>query len=432
MKNYCAILLTGLLLLGMVGCSLIQPNEERDRLQTVAEYSGGKITKGEYLDKYDEWKEYNQVTPEIEKDPQYAEAIESTKKMILDQMVTEAIEKIKIKALGFDKYSAEDQKNADDDAQKPFDEFRKAKREFYEQQNIATPDKKVNVEEMVEKDLVDTLAAMKDTEASYKKKRKELFLHQLGLQRMKDSLVKDVTVADKEVATKYETEKKTQETTYKGDPSAYENAVAAGEAVLYELPDYGFYRHILIAVADTEKQMIAQLRSGGDEEGANKNRDTALAKIKAKADDVLKKAQAVKTAEEFEALITAYGSDPGMKSDTNKRGYAIGPKTSAYMAEFMDAARKLKTIGAVSGLVATDYGYHIIRKNDVSKGGNVPFNDVKVKMQESLLKAKKATEYTAMQKKWETELNVKKYYDRLVIIATTSAPTATAAPIAKP
>jgi len=87
--------------------------------------------------------------------------------------------------------------------------------------------------------------------------------------------------------------------------------------------------------------------------------DAARAEIKKNAEAVLAKAQA---GEDFVELIKEYGEDPGLKENPEE-GYYF---TSGQMvAEFEAAAFALEE-NAISDLVETSYGYHIIKRLPVS------------------------------------------------------------------
>lgn len=79
------------------------------------------------------------------------------------------------------------------------------------------------------------------------------------------------------------------------------------------------------------------------------------AEVKAKAEAVLKRAQA---GEDFAELAKKYSQDEGSAA----QGGNLGPFTraSGMVKPFEDAAFALKP-GAISGLVRTDFGYHIIK-----------------------------------------------------------------------
>lgn len=94
-------------------------------------------------------------------------------------------------------------------------------------------------------------------------------------------------------------------------------------------------KHILISTEATET-----------EEGAEPVDKKAL------AEEVLAKAQ---NGEDFDALIAEFNEDPG----ATEAGYTFTKGTM--VPEFEDAAFALK-IGEMSGLVETQYGYHIIKR----------------------------------------------------------------------
>ncbi len=100
----------------------------------------------------------------------------------------------------------------------------------------------------------------------------------------------------------------------------------------------GFFRakHILVSTLDEEGKPLE-----GD----------ALKEKKALAEEILGKA----TPANFDSLVDEYSEDPG--SATNPDGYVF--TEGEMVAEFEDATKAL-TIGGISGIVETSYGYHII------------------------------------------------------------------------
>ena len=91
-------------------------------------------------------------------------------------------------------------------------------------------------------------------------------------------------------------------------------------------------KHILIAIDE---------ENGVDDKAAKKE-----------ANEVLKK---IKNGEDFDSLIEEYNDDSGQPKD----GYSFGK--GEMVEEFEKAAFALK-IGEISGLVKTEYGYHIIKR----------------------------------------------------------------------
>lgn len=91
---------------------------------------------------------------------------------------------------------------------------------------------------------------------------------------------------------------------------------------------------------------------------------------KATAEKVLKEIQ---NGADFGALAAKYSTDPGSKNSGGDLGSA---PTSKYVKEFQEAADKLK-VGEVSGLVKTQFGWHIIKKLGETPGGIQPYEEVK-------------------------------------------------------
>lgn len=105
------------------------------------------------------------------------------------------------------------------------------------------------------------------------------------------------------------------------------------------------------------------------------------AKKKAAAEDVLKQ---VKKGGNFEELAKKFGEDP-----TKDRGGDLGYFVKGRMVKpFEEAAWKLKT-GKVSGLVETQFGFHIIKKTDHKKARKKPFAEVKEQIERSLVARKR-------------------------------------------
>lgn len=119
---------------------------------------------------------------------------------------------------------------------------------------------------------------------------------------------------------------------------------------LYEAPgdDNAYVDHILLMTRDS-----ATNEPLSEEDAAAK---------KAQAEDLLAQLQASDDLEAlFAELAGAYGEDPGRESGL---GYLIDPGTN-FVQEFKDAAFALKP-GEISGIVESDYGYHILLRKELT------------------------------------------------------------------
>lgn len=91
--------------------------------------------------------------------------------------------------------------------------------------------------------------------------------------------------------------------------------------------------------------------------------DEEIAEKKAKAEEILEKLQNTDELEQlFNDMADTYGEDPGR---VEGKGYLIDPDTN-FVQEFKDAAFALKP-GEISGIVESDYGYHILLRKELTE-----------------------------------------------------------------
>ena len=117
----------------------------------------------------------------------------------------------------------------------------------------------------------------------------------------------------------------------------------------------------------------------------------AKAQARTKAQKVLKD---VKAGKDFAALAREHSQDPGSAPNGGDLGFfpqgqMVGP--------FNDVAFSLKP-GATSGLVETQFGYHIIRVAEKQPGRTVPLEEVRPKVEQYLENLNKETETDAFVK----------------------------------
>ncbi len=137
-------------------------------------------------------------------------------------------------------------------------------------------------------------------------------------------------------------------------PQDMDNWVIAHRDSLGELPAQYRMSHILryVEVADSRKAQV---------------RDRAQAIL-----------DRVKNGEDFAKLAQQYSEDPGSKALGGDLGYF---RREVMLPEFVDAAFRLKP-GEVSGLVETQFGYHIIKVEDV-RGNEVHARHILLLLQPS-------------------------------------------------
>jgi hypothetical protein len=125
-------------------------------------------------------------------------------------------------------------------------------------------------------------------------------------------------------------------------PSAVATPSATASAAPAKVPDAIAAQHVLVAYKGAK--------------GAPKTVTRTKADAKKRAEEVVSKAKA---GTDFSALVAEYSDDPGSK----ERMGSVGKFTREKMTKpFSDAAFAL-AVDEVSAVVETDFGFHIIKRN---------------------------------------------------------------------
>ncbi len=124
--------------------------------------------------------------------------------------------------------------------------------------------------------------------------------------------------------------------------------------------------------------------------------DTDDAAAKAKAEEVLAKAQA---GENFDELVKEYGEDPGMEG--NPDGYVFTDGTM--VQEFEDGTKSIQP-GEFT-LVQTSYGYHVIQRLDLEESPEY-FEEAYASVEDTIDQAAENGLFEEQLEKWVAEYNV--------------------------
>lgn len=138
----------------------------------------------------------------------------------------------------------------------------------------------------------------------------------------------------------------------KGYEAARDEIVSGQSEEVIEENKFRTIQHILIS---TTQETTETDESGETVEAETVDEETFKAQQLALAEEVLAKAQA---GEDFETLADEYNEDSGFEYSLNAEGY--DESGTSFVTEFVEAANALGD-GEISGIVETEYGYHIIK-----------------------------------------------------------------------
>ena len=386
MNTFKRILMVGLgaaLVFSCAACSMVAVNKDRDASQAVADVNGTKITKGEVNKAVDSMLSMYGMTQETYSSSYGAEQLTTMKSSMLDSMIDQEMLFQKAKEAGLvdesDEHKAEIKAQLEEDVQSLKDSIRS---QVEADDTVAQEDKESTIEEQSKQFL--TAYGYDDLDAVVENRIKND-----ATTAMQDQVKAEVTYTEDEAKTFYDEQVTEQQEAIAKDPTSYATYNSSSVAVVRP-DDAKYIKNLLLMIPDDVQTEIKNLRADGD------------AEIKAKADEVLAR---VNAGEDFDALIEEVGEDTGMKQEPNKtNGYLVYQGVN--MAEdFISAALALANAGDVSGLVATDFGYHIL-KNVRNAGGVIPFDEIKDTIVEKKLSETQSAHLTDTLTQWKDAADI--------------------------
>lgn len=390
MKKLIRLLAVALAVMMLAGCSLVTVNEEKIVVATVGDET---ITKAEFNEGFNALLSQYGYTQDSEA---IADQLKTLKENYIAQMVEDKVLERKIKELGLDQVTDEEKAAAEQEIQDWYDEQYAALVENFKTDDTVE-DPEAKAAETIENYLSQyglTLDQMKENSVA-----------SISSDKLYDYVTKDVTVTEEEAKIEFANKVAAAKEKYDADLSAYVSDFENGATIYYTPKGCYYIKHILISLTDEQKQDIKNLRADDDETvaaTADEKREEYLLTIREKAESVLK---LVDEGGDFDALMEEYGEDPGMKNEAYKNGYLTYAGDTGFVTEFADACAALTEDGMTSGLVGSDFGYHIIRRVSTVPSGEATFEDVKDSLIESMLTDKKSTTYDQQVEAWVKEVN---------------------------
>lgn len=166
------------------------------------------------------------------------------------------------------------------------------------------------------------------------------------------------------------------------DPATAARILLAGERTLSDL----YFEKVELAAIDEKKvERIAREEYLAHPERFRKEelraRHILVREVASRGDDARTIAEAllerVKAGEAFDELAHKYSDDPGSAAKGGDLGWLPKGKT---VKEFEEALFALKKPGDVSGIISTQFGYHIIRLEEAKPVVTLPYEEVKAQL----------------------------------------------------
>ena len=444
-KAILALVLVSAMLLS--SCALVEKDMAVDNATVIVELGDKTVTKlqvNNTLEYQLQYMAYVYSMYGMNYDPTNAETRAQTLETVLGDFAQELVKQQKQTELGLDVLTPEEEQAAREKAQSNLD----SQKESVKAQEFA--------DTTLEGDALETAINKKMEEIGY---TLDSFVEQATAaakaEKLRNYVIKDITVTDDEVKTEYDTRVEKAKTDYAANLSSYGSTVNSNGTVYYAPAGYRYVKHILRKFPDDVQKSLSDLNAQitaktteitnvdtsitglgetvaqdapervqlVDQKTAlekektdlqaqyDKALDDAYIALQPTVDEVLGK---ITAGEDFDALMETYGEDPGMKSSPQKEtGYAVCEGFTPFDPAFTQGAMALKAVGEVSGAIRGQSGIHIIKYvSDIAEGA-VALDKVKESISSELLTTKQDDAFNAQVTKWVDESGVKIYKDRL-------------------
>ena len=131
-----------------------------------------------------------------------------------------------------------------------------------------------------------------------------------------------------------------------------------------------------------------------------------LVETEAEAQQVLSE---LKTGADFAALATKRSKDTGSASSGGDLGFS---DRSAFVAPFADAVFSMKQ-GELRGPVKTEFGYHVIRLDEIQAGGSKSFDEVRGEIEQTVRADRAGDLFAEQQERIERQIEAGAKLDKL-------------------
>ena len=403
-------------LLASTGCNLIVKDEAVDRATVIIEVGNKTYTKGEINDQLDLLMDYYAqmyAAYGMPFDANDEATVAEMRTSVINGFIDEAVVTEKITAGGFDQLSdeemAEIEAKVDEDYQVYYDS--------------------VDLFQFGSSDLTGE-ERTKAIEAEMVKMgyptREELLNNELltaAQTKLREDVVKNVVVTDEELTIEYQARVDEAKASYSALPGQFGSDLTNKTAIYYTPAGYRYVKHVLISYAAEDQNKITDLESQISSKEisvatATENKEALsaeLADLNAQLEEALANANAaiqptvdevaakIAAGEDFNALIEAYNTDPGMTADAI--GYPVSNDSLNWVESFKNGAMALANVGDVSDAVYSNYGVHFIKYESDIAEGPVALEDVKDEIAAELLTIKQDTFFNDTIDQWIVEAN---------------------------
>ncbi len=375
------------------------PEVDNDAAKVVVEINGELIYYDEYYEQYANYCSANGIA---EDDETYGPIIQQ---MAMDVLVSDKVLQQKMEELGYMDLSDEKMAEAEQSAQEEIN----YNIDYLYGEEIAAALGEDYTDEEYDAALAGYEQTLLDTYSLVKEDIVAQHVLQVAAAVANEEFVKDIEPTEEEVQAQYDEYVAQDKEELEADPTMYVSYFIDDSPAYYVPAGVRQVLHVLTAIDDDTQAAISLLRDEGYDDQADILRNTALAKIEDEANVLLGKLESGELDFEEAALSADYSDDTGMVAE----GYPVVEGTDSYAGEFTAASMALEKAGDMTGLVATDFGYHIIKYIGDATEGAVSYDSVHDDIAEALKTSQQVDAWQAQMDQWEEESDIVYYKENM-------------------
>jgi hypothetical protein len=224
------------------GCGMVSIDKATEDAQAVAEFTGGKITRAEAMEEYENWASMYEaygypLTDETD--------IAQVKEEVLNYMVQERIIKAKAEEMGLTELTEEDKAEIASQSTAEYEDMVGYYMMYFEG----------DTDEETRQNAVDYLNSSGYTLESIE----QYNIDSAWQEKLKDQITSGVSVSDEQVHAAYEEAVAQDQEAFTEDSYNFESAVTYGDSVVWVPEGYRTVKHILIKLSDEDVAVINDL-----------------------------------------------------------------------------------------------------------------------------------------------------------------------------
>lgn len=235
------------------GCALIEKDEAVDRATEIVRVGDTVYTKGEILDQVNYQLSYMSYVYQMygmSYDTTDAQNISDAKDAVINSLVEDAVKNIKVKELGLDTLTDEETATLKENTDEAWESNRTSVKNNYFAETELTGDE---LEKAIDAKCEELGVSRQTVEDSQRTT--------LTQDKLRQYVIKDVTVSEEELQTAYDAKVEEAKTSYASDLSAYGTAVNADNTVYYRPAGYRMVKQILVKFLAEDQTVIDGINS---------------------------------------------------------------------------------------------------------------------------------------------------------------------------